>query len=110
MNKTIIIFIIVLIVVGGGAFYGGMLYGKSQGGSRASAGFQNLTPAQRQQFGANGNRQGRVGANGNNFTAGQVIAKDDKSVTVKLQDGGSKIIFLSLYSASRILILFFKSS
>jgi hypothetical protein len=89
-KKMFAIVIAVIIVAGGGGFYGGMKYE------------QGLAVAQRsqmaRQFGANGNISsvpgGRVGG-GQGFTNGQIIAKDDKSITVKLRDGGSKIIFFS---------------
>jgi len=38
---------------------------------------------------------GGAGANGGGFVTGQVIAADSTSVTVKSQDGSSKIIFFS---------------
>lgn len=104
MNKVITIVIAVAVVVGGGAFYGGMKYAQSKApqGRLSQADFQNLSPEERQQriqqLGANaGGFRGGSGGNrsGGGFTAGEIISKDDKSVTVKLQDGGSKIIFLS---------------
>ncbi len=85
--------ILIAIVVGAAAFFGGMQYAKSTGGG-GRGNFANLTPEQRaarvQQFGG-----GRGGARGANFTAGQVIAKDDKSITLKLMDGGSAIVFFT---------------
>jgi hypothetical protein len=88
MKKLIPIIIAVAVVVGDGAFYGGMKYSQSK----------NLQSfAQRQQSGSqvmrtpganNGNRTGA------GFVTGDIITKD-KSITVKLQNGGSKIIFFS---------------
>ncbi|MCX6721509.1 MAG: DUF5666 domain-containing protein [Candidatus Staskawiczbacteria bacterium] len=74
---------VVLVVIIGGAFYGGMLYGKNQA---RSAGF------------AGGNFQTKInrpGANGSSFISGDIISKDDTSITLKMQNNGSKIIFYS---------------
>ena len=106
MNKLIAIVIATAVVVGGGAFYGGMKYAQSKvpQGRLSQADFQNLqnfSPEERQQrlqeLGANagGFRGGQRGGNAGGFTTGEIISKDDKSVTVKLRDGGSKIVFLS---------------
>ena len=108
MQKKIIIVLAVLLV-GSGAFYGGMKY--AQGKTPTNVGrsgmgmgnFANLTPEERQarlqQFGATGmgGNRGTRGPNGagGGFSGGEIIAKDDKSITIKLQDGGSKIVFLS---------------
>jgi hypothetical protein len=85
MNKKslIIIAIVVLLVVGGGAFYGGMLYGKSQNTRPSYAGsFQT--------------RINRTGASGSSFISGNIISKDSSSITLQLPNGsGSKIIFYS---------------
>jgi len=96
--KKIAPIIIAIIAVGGIAFYGGMRYA---GGSNSSG--QNFPQGQGQQtgFGANGARGARTGGGPNgaragmNLVNGEIISKDDKSVTIKLRDGGSQIVFLS---------------
>jgi len=100
MKKLLPIFIIAILAVGAGAFYGGMKYNQSKNPSSAFSrqNFQNLTPEQRQQL-----QQGSIGGNvigtraGSNFVSGQIISKDNNSLTVKMPDGSSKIVF---YSAS----------
>lgn len=92
MNKIIIAVILTAVIVGTGSFFGGMQYDKS---SRPNFSQRNFNG----QMGANiaggiGNRAGGTRA-GANFTAGEIITKDSQSITVKLRDGSSKIIFLS---------------
>lgn len=95
-KKYIYIAIIAIVAIGMGAFYGGMRYEK------------NKLMSSEQLHGGNGqfqggNGQGRQRAGGSNgpggnngsFATGQIISKDSNSITVKTQDGGSKIIYFS---------------
>jgi len=92
--KKLLQIIIALVVIGGGAFYGGMRYG--QGTYQIS---KNLSPEKLQ------SSQGKTGgafSKGikdikaeSNFLNGEVIIKDEQSLTLKVPDGGSKIIFFS---------------
>jgi hypothetical protein len=91
MKKILPIIIVVAIVVGGGAFFAG--YKTGQGGSVASRnGAPNIS----------GDMQGGVPSgsgmgikNGGGMTSGEILSKDDNSITIKLNNGGSKIIFYS---------------
>ncbi len=72
------------IVVLAATFYAGMTYGGNN--VRAAIGNRSMF------FGQNiGGMRGLRNMGG--FTGGEIIAKDDKSITVKLPDSGSKIIF-----------------
>lgn len=85
MNKGIIIGLVV--VVGVVAFFGGSAYGKSKTASAQQARIA--------QFGGRGGMGGMRGANGGGFTAGDIIAKDATSITIKMRDGSTKIVFYS---------------
>lgn len=90
MNKKTIIASIVAgaIVLTGISFYGGMKYGQSGVNGRIG-GFGNFDQASIE-------RQVRSRMRtGGSFVNGEIISKDDKSITIKLNDGGSRIIFLS---------------
>jgi len=80
----VILAVIVLLVVTGGSFYGGMLYGKSTN-------TRSFNPANFQ-----GMRPDRANTAGGGFISGEIISKDNTSITVKTPTtGGSKIIFYS---------------
>ena len=85
MNKTLFSIIAVAVVVGVASFYVGMQYANS---ANTAARNDRATTFQ----GVGGQR---LRSGGGGFAVGEIISKDDKSVTVKLQDGGSKIIFYS---------------
>jgi len=86
-------------VVAGGAFYGGMAYAQSSRSAQANV-FQGGNGSQqggRRAGGAGGQGGfgGGAGARGGNFINGQVIAKDDKSITIQLRNGGTQFVFFS---------------
>lgn len=93
MNKTWVPIVLLLIGLGAG-FYGGMQYrnyqlSKARGNFAAGNGTQRF-------IGQNGQRPG--GQNGefrNGAVAGSILSMDDKSITVKLNDGSTKIVLFS---------------
>jgi hypothetical protein len=95
MNKNIINIIIAIVITGSASFYGGMQYTQSKTVSPQN--FANMTQEERQALrGQFGNGTGARGARmGNGGANGEIISKDDASITIKLRDGGSKIVFLS---------------
>jgi hypothetical protein len=97
--KKIVIMILAVVVVGAGAFYGGLKFGGNSKSGAPAAGannFQNFAGGQGGPVanGAAARRAGLAGANGG-LVNGDIIAQDATSITVKLRDGGSKIIFYS---------------
>ena len=104
-NKFLLIVIAVVVPVACGAFYGGMVYGKNASSAARAKMFAlggtnvggNFFANGGSAFGGQG-RQGVAGARGGQFgggVSGDIISKDDKSIIVKLRDGGSKIVFFS---------------
>ncbi len=84
--KPIVITALVALVVAGISFFGGMKYQQSKIPALGSG-----------RFAFNGQRGLGMGGGNRGFRplSGQVIAIDDKSMTVKTQDGSTKIILLS---------------
>jgi hypothetical protein len=78
-NSGLVVIVFGLILVGS-AFFGGMKYGQK-------------TP--RLGGGPNGIPTGIQRNDNGSFINGEILSKDDKSITVKLADGGSKIVFVS---------------
>jgi hypothetical protein len=88
MKKILPIIIILVVVIAIGAFWGGTKYAQSKTKSSAQANLQRF-----QQM--NGGVRTGARAAGVSLVNGDIIAKDDKSITIKLRDGGSKIVFYS---------------
>jgi len=97
MQKKNMINLAILIVIAGGMFYGGMLYGKKvaiKAAPQSEPGFGRGMG--NRSGGANGGvAGGQRGPAGSGFSAGQIISKDDTSITIKTREGGSKIVYYS---------------
>lgn len=103
MKKNLIIFLVITMALSSASFYVGTKYSDRPGERRFfSGGFQNFSPEERQNLSGNidafrnsgGERRGGIG-----IVIGEIISVDDGSITVKNQNGGSKIIFFSTSTA-----------
>lgn len=100
-NTVLLPILVSCLLVGAGAFFGGMKFAEAKSPANRLGNFQNLSAEERQQRFQQGGGAGSMGRRlggqmgGTNFVSGEVLSKDDKSVTLKLIDGGSKILFLS---------------
>lgn len=81
-NNMIVIIVVVALIVGAGGFFAGMKYQQSK-----NPRFGNFQ----------GNRNGQLQQRNQGIRPvnGEIISSDDKSITVKLQDGSSKIVLLT---------------
>jgi hypothetical protein len=81
-SKNLLIIVSVAVVMGLGGFGVGMKYQQSK-----TPQFSRRNPgnAPQQRFNGQGSRP----------VAGEILSRDDKSITVKLSDGSSKIVFFS---------------
>lgn len=94
MQKQHLTALIVCVLLAAGlGFYGGTLYAKY----KTPTGRQMPPGAAAFRAGRDGNTTGGGRTIMGGMTAGEVLSKDAQSLTIKLRDGGSKIVF---YSAS----------
>lgn len=98
MKNPILITVVVAIIVGMVSFYGGMKYSQSQRGNFRNSGQSNFMMGQGgQRNGGVSGQNGQRGMMGQGFRPiiGEIISAEDKSITVKLEDGSSKIVLLT---------------
>ncbi len=91
MKKNIIFFVFAAVIIAAGGFFAGMKYQQSQSPAGRLGSFQGIRSGNLGQRGAGL----PVGGQGYRPVNGDIISMDDKSITVKLQDGSSKIVLLS---------------
>ncbi|HEY5589107.1 MAG TPA: hypothetical protein VIK86_09160 [Candidatus Paceibacterota bacterium] len=93
MNKKIVSSVAVCLIIAGVSFWGGMTYGSSKSSSNQLA--NRIQNGLGQNGGTRIGGGMRGGATGGGFVNGEILTKDATSITVKENNGGSKIIFYS---------------
>ena len=88
MKKEVVVFLVLVIVVGVGAFFGGMKYQKSKSPSFGGRFGQGALGE------PNGSLRQRAGQNFSPVN-GEITSSDENGITVRLQDGSSKIVVFS---------------
>lgn len=97
-NKNTIAIIIVALICLGAGFFGGMKYQDNRRSGNMPGNMQQGVPPNER-----GSANGKNGAVGNNQpVGGEITSIDDGSITIKTQDGGSKIVTLSSSTAIKI--------
>jgi len=86
-NNSLVITIVIAVLVGALGFFGGMKYQQRRVVAFRGQVMGNFASGTRQNQGRGGMFDRPV--------SGEIIAFDDKSITVKLTDGSSKIVILS---------------
>jgi len=90
MKKTLPIFIVIALIIAAGAFYLGMKYQQSKGPNfnfnRGNVLNKRFATSSNNFFGNQGRER---------IIRGQIIAKDEKSLTIKLPNGSSQIVIYS---------------
>jgi hypothetical protein len=96
MKKEILYPVITALVVGAIAFYGGMKYSQMQRGNfRNGQGNFTFQGAGGQRTGGPDGQGGQRIMQGFRPTIGEIISNDGNSITVKMDDGSSKIVLIS---------------
>jgi len=88
MKVPIAVVIIAVHLVGAGSFYGGMRYEQSKTANVRNQFSRNVS-------GAGGRGGQRFAQAGVKAVSGKIIHQDESSITVELEDGSSKIIFVT---------------
>ena len=85
-NISLTVAIVIALVTAGAGFFAGTKFGGNTAQAANTAGGRT---------GGTGRFGGLNGANrnGGGFTTGDVLSKDAQSITIKMRDGGSKIVF-----------------
>lgn len=96
-NTNLIIMILIGVIALGAGFFGGMQYQKSQVPSFQfgnGVNGQNFRQGMMNGGSQQNNQTGRMMGRGNGAVRGEIINADDKTITVKLTDGSTKLVLI----------------